>query len=84
MPDFDVPFIVDCDTSRSGFGAMLHQGGKPIAFYSWAIAPHHAKLAAYERELIGLVKAVWHSRPYLWARPFVVRTDHYNLKFLLD
>jgi hypothetical protein len=41
-------------------------------------------LAAYERELIGLVKAVHHWRPYLWTRPFVVRTDHYALKFLLD
>jgi hypothetical protein len=32
----------------------------------------------------GLVKAVRHWRPYLWTRPFVVRTDHYALKFLLD
>ena len=42
------------------------------------------KLAAYERELIGLVQAVRHWRPYLWGRRFVVRTDHYTLKFLLD
>jgi transposase InsO family protein len=42
------------------------------------------KLAAYERELIGLVQAVRHWRPYLWGRHFTVRTDHYALKFLLD
>jgi hypothetical protein len=36
------------------------------------------------RELIGLVKAVRHWRPYLWARSFVVRTDHFALKYLLD
>jgi len=40
------------------------------------------KLVAYERELIGLVQAVRHWRPYLWGRRFVVRTDHYALKFL--
>ena len=41
-------------------------------------------LAAYERELIGLVQAVRHWWPYLWRRHFLVRLDHYSLKFLLD
>jgi hypothetical protein len=48
------------------------------------VAPHHQKLPAYERELIGLVKAVRNWRPYLWGRPFTVRTNHYSLKFILD
>jgi hypothetical protein len=48
------------------------------------MAPRHFKLAAYERELIGLVQAVRHWRAYLWGRSFLVRTDHYSLKFLLD
>jgi len=61
--DFTTSFIVDCDASGSGFGAVLHQDGGPIAFFSRAVAPHHAKLAAYERELIGLVKAVRHWVP---------------------
>jgi hypothetical protein len=38
----------------------------------------------YERELIGLVLAVRHWRPYLWGRPFIIKTDHYSLKLLLD
>jgi hypothetical protein len=38
----------------------------------------------YERELIGLVQAVRHWRAYLWGRAFVVKIDHYNLKYLLD
>jgi len=29
-------------------------------------------------------KKVRHWRPYLWGREFMVRTDHYSLKFLLD
>jgi hypothetical protein len=82
--NFDKPFIVNCDASGTGFGAVLHQEAGPIAFYSRPVAPQHSKLAAYERELIGLVKAVRHWRPYLWSRSFVVRTDHYALKFLLD
>jgi hypothetical protein len=43
-----------------------------------------AKLVAYERELIGLVLAVRHWHPYLWGHPFLIRTDHFSLKFLLD
>jgi hypothetical protein len=55
LPDFTKTFMVDCDASGSGFGVVLHQGGGPIAFFSRACAPHHAKLALYGRELIGLV-----------------------------
>lgn len=67
-----------------GFGAILHQGQGPIAFFSRTVAPQHAKLAAYERELIRLVQAVRHWRSYLWTAEFIVRTDHYSLKHLLD
>jgi hypothetical protein len=84
MPDFDKCFTVDCDASGVGFGVVLHQGAGPLAFFSRPFAPRHMKLAAYERELIGLVQEVRHWRPYLWGRYFRVRTDHYSLKFLLD
>jgi hypothetical protein len=82
--NFDINFIVECDASDTSFGAVHHQGSGPVAFYSKKIVPRHAKLVAYERELIGLVNVVFHWRPYLWGSSFVVCTDHYSLKFLLD
>jgi hypothetical protein len=82
--NFDINFIVECDAFDTGFGAVLHQGSGPVAFYSKKIVLRHAKLVAYERELIGLVNVVCHWRPYLWGSSFVVCTDHYSLKFLLD
>jgi hypothetical protein len=84
LPDFTRDFIVECDASGHGFGAMLHQGSGPVAFFSKPIVTCHAKLAAYEHELIGLVHVVRHWRAYLWGRSFIIKTDHYSLKILLD
>ena len=60
MPDFAKLFTVECDTSSFGFGVVLVQEGHPVAFFSRPVAPRHRSLAAYERELIGLVHAVRH------------------------
>lgn len=58
MPDLSREFIVDCDIRITGFRAVLHQGDGAIAFFVRPIAQCHAKLAAYERELIGLMHAI--------------------------
>jgi hypothetical protein len=84
LPDFGQPFVVECDVSMHGFGVVLLQGQHPMSFFSRPVAPRHRSLAAYERELIGLVLAVRHWRLYLWGHRFLVRTDHFSLKFLLD
>ena len=84
MPDFCKRFVAKCDASSHDFGAVHIQDGHQVAFFSRPIAPRHHALAAYERGLIGLVHAVRHWRSYLWGRRFVVKTDHYSLKYLLD
>jgi hypothetical protein len=60
LPDFNKQFVIECDGSGLGFGVILHQRDGPIAFFNRPVAVHHSKLPAYERELIGLVKAVRH------------------------
>jgi hypothetical protein len=65
MPGFDKWFIIDCNVSGMGFGAVPHQGDGTIAYFSRPVAPHHRKLPAYERELIGLIKAVRHWWAYI-------------------
>jgi hypothetical protein len=58
MPNFFKQFMVDCDASGTSFGAVFHQGDGAIAYFSRVVAPHHQKLPAYERELIGLLRPI--------------------------
>ncbi|KZV21694.1 hypothetical protein F511_02852 [Dorcoceras hygrometricum] len=83
MPDFTQPFIIDCDASGRGVGAVLSQHGRPVAFYSKALATRALAKSTYEKELMALVLAIQHWRPYLLGRKFVVMTDHRALTSLL-
>ncbi|XP_066384913.1 uncharacterized protein [Miscanthus floridulus] len=44
--DFNCAFIVECDASSYGFGAVLLQDQHPLAFFSRPTAPRLASLAA--------------------------------------
>ncbi|KAF2309322.1 hypothetical protein GH714_001617 [Hevea brasiliensis] len=83
MPNFSLPFIIECDASGNGVGAVLMQQNRPIAFFSKAISDKSITRSAYERELMALVLAIQHWRPYLIGQNFIVRTDHRSLKYLL-
>ncbi|XP_068636058.1 uncharacterized protein [Aristolochia californica] len=63
--DFDEDFVVECDVSGGGIGAMLQQLGDPISYFSRQLGEHQHKLAAYERELIGLAKIIAASSIFL-------------------
>lgn len=49
LPDFSLPFTIECDASNKGIGAILQQQGKPIAFASQALGPKNQALSTYER-----------------------------------
>jgi hypothetical protein len=84
LPDFTKPFVIECDASGSGLGAVLMQDAHPIAFLSKALKGRALLLSTYDKELLSLVTAVQKWRPYLLGHPFIVRTDHKSLKFLLE
>jgi hypothetical protein len=60
------------------------QKKKPIAYFSKALSKNNLSKSAYEKELMALVLAVQHWRPYLLGRGFVVYSDQKSLRHLLQ
>lgn len=84
MPNFDEPFIIETDASGCGIGAVLQQGGHPIAFMSKILAPKHHTLSTYEKEFLAVIQALKKWRGYLLDKHFIIRTNHFSLKHLLE
>ncbi|KAL4590109.1 hypothetical protein LXL04_003029 [Taraxacum kok-saghyz] len=84
LPDFSLPFEIECDASGKGLGAVLMQNRRPIAYYSRALSARTLAKSAYEKEIMALALSIQHWRPYLLGRSFTVFTDQKSLRHLLE
>ena len=87
-PDFKLPFLVRCDASVEGIGAVLLQQDKdgnwvPIAFCSRKFSDVARRWSTWDQEAFSIFFSVTQAfRPYLWGKKFVVENDHRNLQWL--
>jgi hydroxymethylpyrimidine/phosphomethylpyrimidine kinase len=65
IPDFAKQFILETDASDTGFGAVLMQGGHPVAYLSKPVCDKNKGLSTYEKECMAIVMAVDKWRSYL-------------------
>lgn len=87
-PDFTQSFNLTTDASNVAIGAVLSQGiigkDKPVAFASRTLNEHEKNYSTTEKELLAIIWATKHFRPYLYGRRFKIITDHKPLQWLFS
>ena len=84
MPEGIEDFVVYCDASISGLGAVLMQRGHVIAYASRQLKPHEANYPTHDLELGAVVFALKIWRHYLYGVRCTIYTDHKSLRYLMD
>ena len=87
VPDWSLPFVIECDASESGVGGVLLQErangekvylrffGQPFKENSWS---------TFSREAYAVIFAVDQCADYLVGRKFKIRTDHKPLLWIYN
>lgn len=81
-PDFNKPFVLTTDASNYAIGSVLSQEGHPTCFASRTLNDHETRYSTIEKELLAIIWSTQYFRPYLYGRPFIIRTDHRPLSWL--
>nr|GEZ78464.1 putative reverse transcriptase domain-containing protein [Tanacetum cinerariifolium] len=84
IPEGSENFMVYCDASHKGLGAVLMQNEKVIAYTSRQLKVHEKNYTTHDLELGAVVFALKIWRHYLCGTKCVVFTDHKSLQHILD
>ena len=79
---------IEADACQTATGAVLSQEQdgvfRPIAYFSQSLNPTERNYDIYDRELLGIMKALKEWRHYVIGRKFEIWTDHKNLEYFME
>ena len=86
-PNFNHPFLLNCDASNISLGTTLYQEDENgnhfvISFSSRTLNQCEKNYNVKEKELLSVVFACGKFRTYILGYPVTVRTDHKSISFL--
>ncbi|GKB98839.1 putative reverse transcriptase domain-containing protein [Tanacetum coccineum] len=84
LPEGTDDFVVYCDASNQGFGCVLMQRNKVIAYASRQLKIHEKNYTTHDLELGAVVFSLKMWRRYLYRTKSVIYTDHKNLQYIFD
>ncbi|GJT68191.1 putative reverse transcriptase domain-containing protein [Tanacetum coccineum] len=84
LPEGSEDFVIYCDVSHKGLGAVLMQRENVIAYASRQLTIHEKNYTTHDLELGLVVFALKIWRHYLYGTKCTVFTDHKSLQHILD
>ncbi|GJT92542.1 putative reverse transcriptase domain-containing protein [Tanacetum coccineum] len=84
LPEGSEDFVVYCDASHKGLGAVLMQREKVITYASRQLKVYEKNYTTHDLELGSVVFALNIWRHYLYGTRCTIFTDHKSLQHILD
>nr|GEU63780.1 reverse transcriptase domain-containing protein [Tanacetum cinerariifolium] len=84
LPKGNDNFVIYCDASHQGLGAVLMQREKVIAYASRKLKSHKENYTNHDLELGVVVFALKIWRHYLYGTKYTIFTNHKSLQHILD
>lgn len=84
LPEGVEDFVVYCDASILGMGAVLMQRGHVIAYASTQLMPYETRNPTHDLDLGAIVFTLKIWCHYLYGVWCTISTDYKSLRYLMD
>ncbi|XP_055708814.1 uncharacterized protein K02A2.6-like [Phlebotomus papatasi] len=82
--DVKKPIVMSVDSSSNAFGAVLMQGGKPIAYATKSLTSSEKNWPQIEKEAGAIRFACQKFHDYIWGQSVCVESDHKPLETIFS